>query len=244
MKKYRWQILFGISLVLVSAALYGLHFLIFRDSHHIFIYMQGDLAFVPIQVLMVTLIIEAILSRREKKITSRNLDMVIGVFYHELGARLLVQLQACMTDAREFRRLLEPASMEQWDEMQFKKMKTEIEMVPSDFACLGKDLTDLKEFLDGKRSLLLNLLENPNLAGHDLFANMLWAITHISDELKLRPNIANLHPEDAGHISGDVRRAYGLLLTGWFDYVLHLKRVYPYMYRAALQFGPFGEDAQ
>ncbi len=41
-----------------SAALYALHYAVFRDLRHIFLYLIGDIAFVPVQVLLVVLVIE------------------------------------------------------------------------------------------------------------------------------------------------------------------------------------------
>ena len=37
------QIMFGIALVILSALTYYIHFLIFRDPHHIFIFMVGEI---------------------------------------------------------------------------------------------------------------------------------------------------------------------------------------------------------
>ena len=51
------MIILGIALLLASVAVYFIHYLIFDDAHHIFIYMVGDIAFVFIEVLLVTLII-------------------------------------------------------------------------------------------------------------------------------------------------------------------------------------------
>jgi len=66
-----------------------LHYLIFRDPHHIFIYLIGDVAFVFVEVLLVTLIIHSVLEQREKKARLKKLNMVIGVFYSEVGTKLL-----------------------------------------------------------------------------------------------------------------------------------------------------------
>jgi hypothetical protein len=55
MKHLRWQVLLGLALVALSTLFYFIHFLIFRDAHHIFIYMVGDIAFVPVEVLLVSL---------------------------------------------------------------------------------------------------------------------------------------------------------------------------------------------
>ena len=62
MKRGRWQLYLGLSLVVLSILLYLGHYALFRDAHHIFIYLVGDVAFVPIEVLMVTLIIHRLLS--------------------------------------------------------------------------------------------------------------------------------------------------------------------------------------
>lgn len=49
MKRLGWQILLGGLLVACSALLYMLHFSLFHDARHIFIYLLGDIAFLPIE---------------------------------------------------------------------------------------------------------------------------------------------------------------------------------------------------
>ncbi|MFH1415664.1 MAG: hypothetical protein ABIH89_06235 [Elusimicrobiota bacterium] len=65
-KYFSWQVILGITLVLLSVLMYGLHFIIFKDMHHIVIYLLGDVAFVPVEVLLVTLIIHRLLTKGEK----------------------------------------------------------------------------------------------------------------------------------------------------------------------------------
>ena len=48
-----FAVLLGVTLVFTSAAIYVLHYMLFDDAHHIFIYMLGDVAFVPIEVFLV-----------------------------------------------------------------------------------------------------------------------------------------------------------------------------------------------
>ena len=50
LKRYSWQVSLGIALIAASALVYYIHYLIFHDAHHIFIYMVGDVAFVFIEV--------------------------------------------------------------------------------------------------------------------------------------------------------------------------------------------------
>ncbi len=82
MRRPNWQIFLGLGLIVLSALIYILHFTIFHDTHHIFIYLIGDIAFVPIEVLLVTLIIHRLLSDREKRALLKKMNMVIGTFFY------------------------------------------------------------------------------------------------------------------------------------------------------------------
>ena len=83
------RIVFGVLLILLSVFFYAIHYVIFRDAHHIFLYLIGDIAFVFIEVLMVTLIIHHLLNEWEKKSHLKKLNMVIEVFFSEFGKHLL-----------------------------------------------------------------------------------------------------------------------------------------------------------
>jgi len=84
-----WEVRLGLLLVVASVVLYFSHYRVFRDSHHIFIYLLGDVAFVPIEVLLVTLIIHRLLAEREKRAIFEKLNMVIGTFFSQVGSALL-----------------------------------------------------------------------------------------------------------------------------------------------------------
>ena len=63
----KWQVFLGLILIALSTLVYLVHFFIFRDAHHIFIYLIGDIAFVFFEVLLVTLVLHQLLHYREKK---------------------------------------------------------------------------------------------------------------------------------------------------------------------------------
>ena len=91
-RRINWKVIAGIVMVLLSIAFYVLHYILFHDAHHIFIYLVGDIAFVFIEVLMVTLIIHHLLNEWEKRSHLRKLNMVIETFFSEFGKHLLVYL--------------------------------------------------------------------------------------------------------------------------------------------------------
>lgn len=109
MKRTYWLAYLALGLVALSAAIYLIHYAIFRDAHHIFIYLIGDVAFVPIEVLLVTVIIHQLLSVREKRILLKKLNMVIGAFFTEMGGKLLRRFAALDDDVDVVRQILFPA---------------------------------------------------------------------------------------------------------------------------------------
>ena len=86
---------------------------------------------------------------------------------------------------------------------------------------------------------LLALLGNPSLLEHDRFTSLLWAITHLDEELEARPSIANLPEQDLAHLANDIRRFYDRLASEWLAYVEHLKSDYPYLFSLVLRTHPF-----
>jgi len=124
MKKFKWQIVLGVFLVSLSVILYLIHYAIFRDPHHIFIYMLGDIAFVPIEVLFVTLIIHKVISEREKYVMMEKLNMVIGTFFSEVGTKLLKYFSEFDENFEEIRSNLIVEN--NWSEKHFLKIKKQI----------------------------------------------------------------------------------------------------------------------
>ncbi|MCE5275726.1 MAG: two pore domain potassium channel family protein, partial [Deltaproteobacteria bacterium] len=98
-------------------------------------------------------------------------------------------------------------------------------------------------FLLGKRDFLLILMGNPNLMEHELFTELLRAVFHLAEELKLRNTISDLPATDRRHIAGDINRVYGLLVREWISYVKHLKNNFPYMFSLAMRTNPFDQTA-
>ncbi|MBN2121214.1 MAG: hypothetical protein JW734_09215 [Candidatus Omnitrophica bacterium] len=238
---FNWQIMLGIFLVVLSAVAYFIHFLIFRDAHHIFIYLIGDIAFVFLEVLLVTLIMHQLLVHREKQALLKKLNMVIGAFFSEVGTELLKRLSHFDLEAGKVADRLVVTN--DWPENEFIKVHKYLKSHESAIDSKKADLDDLKKFLAERREFLLILLENPNLLEHESFTNLLFAVFHLTEELVRRRSFKNLPDNDYKHISGDIKRAYGLLLSEWLDYMKYLKADYPYLFSLALRTNPFDRNA-
>jgi len=79
--KISWRVYFGVLLIAISALLYLVHYYEFRDLHHLAIYGLGDLAFLPIEVLLVALVVDWAVSEQEKRSQLTKLNMVIGIYF-------------------------------------------------------------------------------------------------------------------------------------------------------------------
>lgn len=243
MKKnsFKTQILLGVLLVTLSAVVYLIHYLVFRDAHHIFIYLLGDIAFVFIEVLLVTLIIHQVLSEREKRSMLNKLNMVIGAFFNEVGTELLEHFSAFDNDPSQFSRHLVVDG--QWSAEHFAKVRDIVWNRDYKIHCRPDKLAKLSDFITAKRHFLLGLLENPNLLEHDAFTELLWAVFHVADELANRKSVYGLPESDYEHLAGDIKRAYRLLLREWIDYMEHLKSNYPYLFSLEIRTNPFDPEA-
>lgn len=241
MKRFNWQIWLGIILVLLSIGFYLLHYAFFHDHHHILIFLVGDIAFVPIEVLLVTLIIHRMLGAREKRALLKKLNMVIGAFYSEVGRKLLTIISSFDRNAAQLTQQLIPTN--DWTKDQFSKLQSKLKHHAYSANSKEGDLKALSAFLTGKRQFLLGLLENPNLLEHDSFTDLLWAVFHLTEELAHRKKVDALPDLDYQHLSGDINRVYGLLVSEWLDYLNHLKIEYPYLYSLAMRTNPFDPDA-
>jgi hypothetical protein len=91
-------------LLFLAACLHGLHYVIFRDAHHLFIYLLGDIAFVPLEVLLVVVIVERLLERREKQAVMEKMNMLVGMFFSEAGTSLLGDLTESLANGEELAR--------------------------------------------------------------------------------------------------------------------------------------------
>lgn len=237
----RWYLVLAIALIATSIIVYTLHYLIFQDLHHILIYFVGDLAFVFIEVLLVTVIIHELLESRERAVRLSKLNMVIGAFYSEVGLAMIRMINGMQCEPEiachdvKVRR--------DWTHKDFadsigrlKSRKGIVKLSPS-------DLKEMKEFLAMRRDFLLRLMENPNLLEHERFTELLLSVFHFTDELIAREDFERLPATDIAHLGGDAQRAYGRLIVEWVVYLEYLQKAYPYLFSLAIRENPLDAEA-
>jgi len=237
----RWKLAAGIGLVLLSLAMYTAHYLIFHDEHHLFIFFTGDLAFIPIEILIVTLIIDQMLESRERKSRMEKLNMVIGTFFSTLGTPLLAMLSRADPGIGAVRSQLMIG--DNWQAGQFREVQACLDSHACAIAGDRIDLEALRSFLLGSEEFIIRLVENPMVFEHESFTGLLLAVSHLNEELKARGDLSGLPPADIAHLGTDISRVYERLVPEWLRYMEYLKDHYPYLFSLAMRTNPFDENA-
>jgi hypothetical protein len=241
MKILSWEVKIGIVLILISITIYTIKFVILGDPKESYIFILNALGFIPIEVLIVTLIIHQLLIMQSNKEKMEKLNMVIGTFFSEVGTKLLVYFSDLDPDLDKIRRSLIVSN--DWSDDDFNRIRQELKqhkyVVNVDPGCCIL----LKTFLVGQRGFLLSLLENPVLLEHAEFTEILYATFHLAEELYHRDDMTNLPATDYDHLAGDIQRAYGQLVSQWLEYMRYLKNNYPYLFSLAMRKNPFDKTA-
>ncbi|HII06062.1 MAG TPA: hypothetical protein HA349_01725 [Methanotrichaceae archaeon] len=237
MKRLSWEARLGIALVCISLFIYSAKYLVFGDPQNTLYYLFNALGFLPINVLLVTLVINQLFTVRAKREKLEKLNMVIGTFFSEVGTWLL----ATFSDSDPESGLL---VTDNWSNDQFENFQKNLKNHEFSVDIQKVDLDELRTFLNGKRNFLLRLLENPVLLEHESFTELLRATFHLAEELDMRGDtLGSLPPTDYDHLSGDIKRVYLLLVLAWLDYMKYLETNYPYLFSLAMRTNPFDENA-
>jgi hypothetical protein len=219
-----------------------IHFLIYRDANHLFMYFLGDLVFVPIEVLCVTLIIDEMLESRERQQRMEKLNMVIGIFFSRVGTPLMSRLAIADTCVMPLRKELAilPAD---WTADRFRAAQAGLSGWHCKVDPAHVDREALRTFLKSNEDFMLRLMENPTVFEHESFTDLLFAVTHLGEELSARGDLSSLPPTDLAHLEIDIERVYSRLVPEWLKYMEYLRNHYPYLFSLAMRQNPFDEKA-
>ncbi|MFZ5775404.1 MAG: potassium channel family protein [Thermodesulfobacteriota bacterium] len=184
---------------------------------------------------------EIMLNRRERLAHERKLHLLIGVYFSEVGTRLL---DLCaLADPHHDQFCAELSISMGWSDQQFQQAAKKIRECTFQVELDRIDMPALRDFLAAQRRSLVDLLENPITLEHENFTEHLLAVFHLNEELAARQDFTNLPKPDHRHLTGDVNRAYGSLVGQWVSYIFYLKQSYPYLYSLAVRTNPFNPKA-
>jgi hypothetical protein len=236
-----WQMRLGLVLLGLSALTYLAYYLIFDNLYYMLMYATGDLAFVFINVLLVTLIIQNLLDRREKQAMISKMSTVIGAFFSELGMPLIHLVNE--KGGRLPHSVADLRVNNKWTDRDYEKAVLDISQGKISLQLDAASLAEVKALLMRKRGFLLGMMENPNLLEHERFTELMLALFHLQEELMNRKDVLLSPAPDIAHLNNDLNRAYSLMVREWIMYTKHLQKNYPYLFSLTVRTNPFDPDA-
>lgn len=253
-----WKLKLGIILAVTSFLIYLFAFISFGEPDKVLFYVVIDLAFVPLDILIVVLIVETVINKKEKETILEKLNMIVGVFFSEIATDFLEIVSPELKNDTELKDILK--NIKNWDDKDFTNYLAKIDLMKSNFKLniIENNCDDDKKFLTRryslfnkicnllapKRDFLVSLLENPMILENESFSNVLLATFHLDEELERRKSLDNLPYFDVQHLNLDVERAYQNMVYQWVEYLLYLKNNYPYMFSIAIRLNPFDDNAE
>ncbi len=189
---------------------------------------------------IITRFTQSLVQRGLNSLRRHRLNMLIGVFFTEIGdqlLRLFVNYDPGIASIRQ-----EFLIDNSWTTADFIHLRRRLQQAEFGIDPSLMDMAALKGFLQEKGEILIRLIENPDILEHESFTELLWAVVHLRDEFMARHTIVSLPETDIEHLAIDSKRAYGLLVRQWLQHLQHLKRRYPYLFSLALRTNPFSEN--
>lgn len=243
LKNYSWELALSISLILATVVIYLLKILIIGDSgeSNTLTYIFNALGFLPLNVLLVTLIINGLLSMRAKKEQQEKMKMIIGLFFSELGTDLLRIIGRCNTEKNDLAEIMNITSS--WKKDDYAEAARKITTYRENLHPSSEELELLRNLLNEKHEFLLRIVENPVFLEGESNTELMRALFHLGEELSSRDDIFNLPASDTAHLTGDVKRVYRPLIGLWLSHMEYLSKYYPYLLSFSIRKNPFMERA-
>lgn len=234
--------IFWISALVASILMYIVQYAVFNDYLSIINSFFGKIAFVPIQVFLITVVISGILSDMEKSSRLEKLNILIGTFFSETGTKSLKYFSKIDSLIDEIGSKLKVT--DSWSDEDFKNALNYAKDRDYTLNASKEDIIEIYEFLSKNKEFLMRLLENPNLMEHEHFTELLRAVFHLLEELESRENLHESSDNDIMHLNGDMVRSYRLITIEWVNYMKYLKNNYPYLFSLAMRRNPFDKSAK
>lgn len=232
----RNHLLLGLSLILLSFVLHGIHYAIFKDMHHLMIFLVADIAFVPLEVFFVSMVLEQLIKKQEEEKVIKKMNMLVGLFYQEFGNKLLsLFVNLDNENQKGNKKLLMDF---EWDNVKYKELLLIIEKHNHNISLNTTNLEEIYTLLKSNRNLMINLISNPILLEKEVFSEVLMSTFHLLDELESRV-ISDLSSDDLEHLKIDCERVYKCLSKEWIVYMKHLQESYPYLFYSAIKINPY-----
>lgn len=226
-------------LLCASALLYAIHYLIFRDLHHLAIFGLHELAFVPLEVILVTLGLDQLVEKTHREEARSKVSIIETLYFNESGGTMLRYLTSFDPDAARLRELLQVT--EDWRSSDFRQAIRQLKSYPFLLDLDRIDFFGLHYHLSQRHEYYRSMLENPALTQSEAFTEMIMKIYLLWEELDGRTNLYQLPEKDRSYLAELLHEIYRELTEYWLDNVYNHSIHNRFRLHRAIESNPFME---
>lgn len=224
-------------LLCASALLYAIHYLIFRDLHHLAIFGLHELAFVPLEVILVTLGLDQLVEKTHREEARSKVSIIETLYFNESGGTMLRYLTSFDPDAARLRALLQVT--EDWHSSDFRQAIRQLKSYPFLLDLDRIDFFGLHYHLSQRHEYYRSMLENPALTQSEAFTEMIMKIYLLWEELDGRTNLYQLPEKDRNYLAELLHEIYRELTEYWLDNVYNHSIHNRFRLHRAIESNPF-----
>ena len=224
-------------LLCASALLYAIHYLIFRDLHHLAIFGLHELAFVPLEVILVTLGLDQLVEKTHREEARSKVSIIETLYFNESGGTMLRYLTSFDPGAARLRELLQVT--EDWHSSDFRQAIRQLKSYPFLLDLDRIDFFGLHYHLSQRHEYYRSMLENPALTQSEAFTEMIMKIYLLWEELDGRTNLYQLPEKDRNYLAELLHEIYRELTEYWLDNVYNHSIHNRFRLHRAIESNPF-----
>ncbi len=224
-------------LLCASALLYAIHYLIFRDLHHLAIFGLHELAFVPLEVILVTLGLDQLVEKTHREEARSKVSIIETLYFNESGGTMLRYLTSFDPDAARLRELLQVT--QDWRSSDFRQAIRQLKSYPFLLDLDRIDFFGLHYHLSQRHEYYRSMLENPALTQSEAFTEMIMKIYLLWEELDGRTNLYQLPEKDRNYLAELLHEIYRELTEYWLDNVYNHSIHNRFRLHRAIESNPF-----
>ncbi len=217
-------------LLAISACIYGMQILIFKDVRNTEFYIFQDMAFIPISIAITTVVVGELLDINNKRDSRQKTRMLTSTFFSDIGFELMSMLALVSNIDEALLQTINDSDLSEQDKI--SAIKNSGFTVNADMGIY----TIISDVIIASKTDILILSSNPMLYDHEYFSDLLWELLHLMDEFRLRGDYVKLTPNDLTELNSDFAQVLELLLINWVVNAKYLKETYPNFYKTITSF--------
>ena len=217
-------------LLAISACIYGMQILIFKDVRNTEFYIFQDMAFIPISIAITTVVVGELLDINNKRDSRQKTRMLTSTFFSDIGFELMSMLALVSNIDEAPLQTINDSDLSEQDKI--SAIKNSGFTVNADMGIY----TIISDVIIASKTDILILSSNPMLYDHEYFSDLLWELLHLMDEFRLRGDYVKLTPNDLTELNSDFAQVLELLLINWVVNAKYLKETYPNFYKTITSF--------